>query len=82
MADRDLPGIRVYDPATISDAEAREIEESHRRVIDDDNTMGLVLHEVTFLRHDVARLRTKVNGLRWLLLLIAVGVGILLAMAA
>lgn len=72
----------MYDPASISDTEAREIEKSQRRIIDDDDTLGLVLHEVTFLRHDVARLRTKVEGLRWLLLFIAVSICVLVAMAA
>ena len=82
MTERPRPdetsGIEVYDPATISDAEAREIEESRRRILPPDDTQELILHEVTFLREDVARLRRRVDFIRRLLIWVAVGISLIL----
>jgi len=78
MAERRLPDtpdyFEVYDPATISEVRAAEIEESARRIIDQDDSLEVVLHEVIFLRNDVRRLRTRVNQLRVILLFIAIGI--------
>jgi predicted RNA methylase len=67
-----MGNIEVYEPANISDGKAREIEESARRIINENDSQEVILHEVTFLRHDVARLRRRVDFI--LALLVIVGI--------
>ena len=73
----DPPEIEIYDPATISDAKAREIEDFALAVVDPDDTSELILHEVTFLRQDVQRLRRRVDITRRLLIFVAITVALI-----
>jgi predicted RNA methylase len=72
-----LQGIEVYDPATISDAKAREIEKDASQIVDWNNLDEAILHEVTFLRQDIQRLRRRVDNTQRLLIFVAIAVALI-----